>query len=550
MWARPIGDGLQPYDETFSYDRNGNILSLQRTAASSAGVLTTDVLGYNYTTDNNRLNSLTESASPPTSMGDVGNTSYTYDSIGNLTTELATDENYKLRIAWTPYGKVDTVARHDASGTLIDYHTYLYDAMGNQVRDYKWAPTHTLTEENFHIYDGHNTMLARYYTPSISYTGVSHMHVAQRYLYGSERLGTIRGSNAISSSITHPTILGFSFDEQYELHDHLGNVRATLSSIPPTVTSGGITSVQTMLYNHYYAFGSPHPNRSYEPPGSYAWGFNGQERKDDYKGIGNHNHALYWEYDTRMGRRWNTDPRPIVGISGYSTFNNAPIWTSDHNGDTTFRFNLLGMFLGAYDLAKKGIQGSIGSFVYDRESEKWKWEGTDFEFNDPDVDRKQLLQAKPGKKMLQIVEDAEINGIAVKNGIEHRSFFSRFSFAATQHGRPLRSGIDRFDKRVGGKMDFGIQIFGGLPGGKEADHSGGFFLFGSDRTRAFNAMDAGNWMWGRAMQILGFSKFSVHFGSQMNEGFGDTKSDQDAIGRGFRYKVKTNLKKVFKLKND
>jgi hypothetical protein len=39
--------------------------------------------------------------------------------------------------------------------------------------------------------------------------------------------------------------------------------------------------------------------------GDYRYGFNGQEKVDEISGVGNHNTALFWEYDTRLGRRWN-----------------------------------------------------------------------------------------------------------------------------------------------------------------------------------------------------------------------------------------------------
>jgi hypothetical protein len=65
----------------------------------------------------------------------------------------------------------------------------------------------------------------------------------------------------------------------------------------------------------------------------YRYGFNGQEKVDEIAGVGNHNTALFWEYDTRLGRRWNLDPVVKHSLSGYSTFANNPIWCIDVNGD-------------------------------------------------------------------------------------------------------------------------------------------------------------------------------------------------------------------------
>src|SRR5690606_26059713 len=43
--------------------------------------------------------------------------------------------------------------------------------------------------------------------------------------------------------------------------------------------------------------------------------------------------ALFWEYDTRLGRRWNLDPKPQISISDYAAFGNNPIWYNDVLGD-------------------------------------------------------------------------------------------------------------------------------------------------------------------------------------------------------------------------
>ena len=95
----------------------------------------------------------------------------------------------------------------------------------------------------------------------------------------------------------------------------------------------------------YYPFGMlmPERNFSYE---NYRFGFNGQEKVDEVSGAGNHNTALFWEYDTRLGRRWNTDPVIKPWISPYGTFSLNPIIKTDINGDDDY-FNRFGMFLGS-----------------------------------------------------------------------------------------------------------------------------------------------------------------------------------------------------------
>lgn len=50
-------------------------------------------------------------------------------------------------------------------------------------------------------------------------------------------------------------------------------------------------------------------------------------------GIGNHNTAKFWEYDTRIARRWNLDPVPQISISDYAVMGDNPIWRNDVLGD-------------------------------------------------------------------------------------------------------------------------------------------------------------------------------------------------------------------------
>jgi hypothetical protein len=75
------------------------------------------------------------------------------------------------------------------------------------------------------------------------------------------------------------------------------------------------------------------PGRSYNSA-EYRYGFNGQEKDDEVYGSGNINTAEFWQYDTRLGRRWNVDPKPVVGLSQYSAFANNPVLYNDIKGDT------------------------------------------------------------------------------------------------------------------------------------------------------------------------------------------------------------------------
>jgi hypothetical protein len=68
---------------------------------------------------------------------------------------------------------------------------------------------------------------------------------------------------------------------------------------------------------------------------NYRYGFNGQEKADEIDGVGNHTTAEFWEYDPRIGRRWNLDP--IYKNSPYEAFGGNPILYNDENGLDTIR---------------------------------------------------------------------------------------------------------------------------------------------------------------------------------------------------------------------
>ncbi len=84
---------------------------------------------------------------------------------------------------------------------------------------------------------------------------------------------------------------------------------------------------------YYYPFGSPMDGRTF---GSFRFGFNTQEKVDEVYGKGNLNTALFWEYDTRLGRRWNLDPVDQISISNYAVMGNNPIANIDLDGDCFF----------------------------------------------------------------------------------------------------------------------------------------------------------------------------------------------------------------------
>gem|GEM_PF-4005236 len=86
-----------------------------------------------------------------------------------------------------------------------------------------------------------------------------------------------------------------------------------------------------MLNSNHSPFGTILDNRNFG--NSPRVGFNGQEKDNEISGNGNNYTAEFWQYDSRLGRRWNVDPILKPWESLYATFGNSPILFSDPNGN-------------------------------------------------------------------------------------------------------------------------------------------------------------------------------------------------------------------------
>jgi len=75
------------------------------------------------------------------------------------------------------------------------------------------------------------------------------------------------------------------------------------------------------------------PGRNFNAGSGYRYGFNGQEKSTEIKDA--LTSAKYWEYDSRIAKRWNVDPVTKVEESPYLCFSGNPIFYSDRDGDET-----------------------------------------------------------------------------------------------------------------------------------------------------------------------------------------------------------------------
>jgi len=119
--------------------------------------------------------------------------------------------------------------------------------------------------------------------------------------------------------------------------NHLSNVLSTVSD--RKIQHENLSDPGTILYytadikssQDYYAGGMLLPGRNFNSP-NYKYGHNGQLKDDEISGSGNMYTAEYWEYDSRLIRRWNTDPIEKPWESPYACFNGNPIYFKDPSG--------------------------------------------------------------------------------------------------------------------------------------------------------------------------------------------------------------------------
>jgi hypothetical protein len=138
----------------------------------------------------------------------------------------------------------------------------------------------------------------------------------------------------------------------------LGNVRVSVTG-PTQTLLNRICRKKPVQYQESYLTQVCNGDKD-----RYRFGFNGQEKVNEIAGVGNHNTAEFWEYDTRVARRWNLDPRfkEIPNQSPYSINHSNPVVNTDKNGDIGIVGALIGGGIGAVaSLTKSVIQDGWGS---------------------------------------------------------------------------------------------------------------------------------------------------------------------------------------------
>jgi RHS repeat-associated protein len=277
----------------------------------------------------------------------------------------------------------------------------------------------------------------------------------------------------------------------------------------------------------YYPFGAAH-EPTYESGTDNKYLYNGKGRQDDMLG----GISLDWYdygarfYDPQVGRWHVVDPmiESHFDYTGYAYTYNNPVRYIDPFGLDTLVFDQSGYYsntIKSDGTSVLMINGEDGSQFYN--------------FNDEEKDVKNIndMIEKYGSEA-QIVfmkSNKEIESILEDSGVTD----------AENQGHAIKYA---WDESPSGKMDYWKSNLspeiqrGGIFKDDILKDNSGFYIF-EGNSKAFNAMDAGNFLWGAGMNYLGFTKFSskiaAHAAHILFSGQGgliDAKADQRAIVSG------------------
>jgi RHS repeat-associated protein len=290
------------YNEKLTYDKRGNILTLERKGLNGGAFTSTDYTGATF--------------------GMIDNMTYTYNDKNQATTISDASMGNK---GYKYYVSSPGDFRYDANGNLV------YDrvkGISNIIYNYLNLPITIQmgsgTKIDF-IYDASGAKLRKITTYYGTLTGVYDYVGGVEYKNNSlERISNTEG--AVTKNING------IFEYEYALRDHLGNTRVTFKDKDK---NGTVQDTDIVQINHYYPFGL-NMEGNWTPKGANGEGnkylYNGKELNEDF-GLNWNDYGARF-YDAAIGR-WNAkDPlaEKFISHSPYTYVMNRPIIMIDPTG--------------------------------------------------------------------------------------------------------------------------------------------------------------------------------------------------------------------------
>ncbi|KZE82270.1 hypothetical protein AV926_07175 [Myroides marinus] len=315
------------YDEKLEYDKNGNILKLDRNGASLAGVTThIDKLTYGYESGSNRLSTVRDASGNQEGFKQVNTAGadYAYDEFGNL----ISDKHKK--ITKIKYNHLNLPVEINFGTDKIEY---LYTASGEKTQK-------KVTEKGV--------------VTLTDYLG--------GFQYVKGKLSFLPTAEGFFNTETNAYV--------YQYKDHLGNVRLSYSdkSGDNTIQS----STEIIEDTNYYPFGLAHKGYNQKNDAlmkDYKYQYNGKEKQEEL-GLNFYDYGAR-NYDAAIGRWMNVDPlaEKFVDWTPYHYVHNNPINAIDPDGRDIIYLNSKGSITKVVNdgnshitINDKGITKSLSNY--------------------------------------------------------------------------------------------------------------------------------------------------------------------------------------------
>lgn len=292
-------------NSSIAYDANGNITGLKRNSYNVSGsARLLDDLTFTYASNTNKHTQVADAASTngfPSTFNYKNQTpgspgTFAYNAIGQQT--VSPDENVSA-ISYYPNGQVKQVTFSNGNIT-----SHYYDDLGKKYKSTYYNASTTVTRYTWFLFNAVYEYIST----------VASFNLKEISIGGSGRVGVYKqDATGLNIATGHA---------EYEVTDHLGNVRATYKK-----GSGNVLEVLSKA--DYYAFGGQLPGRIWQQSGGeYRFGYQGQEKTQDESTwdnfeLRNLNHDL---------GRWSAPDPYGQFASPYIAMGNNPVSYVDPDG--------------------------------------------------------------------------------------------------------------------------------------------------------------------------------------------------------------------------
>lgn len=490
-------DNLGRYNESLTYDKNGNIMTLDRNGnnlPNTASFGQIDKLVYTYDGGNRlqKVEDATGNTEGFTNGNSGSNIDYGYDLNGNMISDA------NKNVAEINYNHLNLPTAVSIGGGTINY---IYDASGTKQR----KTANGITTDYVAGFQYENNVL-KFFPQAEGYV---------EYNSG-------------------------NYNYIYQYKDHLGNIRL---SYQDKDNNGVVNSGEIVQENNYYAFGLTHKGYNNTVNGvENKYKYNGKEFQEDL-GLKMYDYGRR-NYDPALGRFMNMDrfSEKYLDNTPYSYTKNNPVFFVDVNGDSLAVFKPNGSFWKIQDDGKKEWSGRFyqnSKIRYDKKTKK-HYEiysnALNFEFADPENDSKAIKDGLISQ--LVVLNEKQISDMVGEAGaFNPKNKDNKWSYIAAEG-------------KGGGKFDFSVtSIPSNFPGASPIQFGKytPYLFLPQGQNIAHNHFNFGNFLFGAAGNALGFGPITLLGGAEYNSvvnsgtngypGQLDSEDDQLSISSGVYYSI-------------